>query len=78
MGPLIRLGLFALAVVAPGYAVACWIWPYAACRKCKGAGKFRTSSGRAWRKCRRCKGSGERLRIGRKIYNHYRRSASNV
>ena len=70
MGPLIRLA----AVVAPfagaGYMVACWLWPFAACRKCEGAGKFKTSSGRALRKCRRCKGSGERLRLGRKIWNY--------
>lgn len=47
-----------------GYVIACWIWPFAACRRCKGAGKFRSPSGRAWRNCKRCKGSGRRVRFG--------------
>ena len=50
-----------------GYVVACWIWPFAACRKCDGSGKFRSPSGRAWRLCRRCKGSGKRVRYGVRI-----------
>lgn len=71
--PLVRLASVVGLVSIPGYAVACLIWPYTACRRCEGAGKFRTSSGKAWRKCPRCKGSGERLRLGRKILNRYRR-----
>lgn len=51
-----------------GYAVACRVWPYAACRKCDGAGRFRSPSGRAWRHCRRCKGSGARVRFGLRIW----------
>lgn len=50
------------------YAGHCWFRPYAACLKCKGAGKFRSASGRSWRKCRRCKGSGERIRVGRRLW----------
>lgn len=71
--PLARLALFVLAVAIPGYVIACVIWPLAACRKCKGDGKFRTSSGRAWRRCRRCGGSGARIRIGKRIYNYLRK-----
>jgi hypothetical protein len=50
-----------------GYVIACAIWPFAACRKCDGAGRFLSPSGRAWRHCRRCKGSGSRVRTGRRI-----------
>lgn len=52
-----------------GYLVACRIWPYTSCRRCKGHGRFRSPSGRAWRHCRRCKGSGSRVRTGRRIWN---------
>lgn len=66
----------AIAVVAGvGYILACWLWPFTACGKCKGSGKFRSPSGRAWRLCRRCKGSGARLRTGRRITNYLRRRA---
>jgi hypothetical protein len=51
-----------------GYVIVCRVWPYAACRKCSGDGKFRSASGRSWRRCRRCKGSGERVRYGRRIW----------
>jgi hypothetical protein len=37
------------AVWAAGYAIACAVWPYASCRKCHGAGKFRSPSGKYWR-----------------------------
>lgn len=59
----------AVVIWVAGYAVACWIWPFAACRKCDGAGKHRSPTGKAWRKCRRCKGSGGRVRTGRKAFN---------
>lgn len=61
-------------VCGGSYLVARAIWPYAACAKCEGAGKFKTSSGKAWRKCRRCGGSGERLRFGRWLINQWRKS----
>jgi hypothetical protein len=51
-----------------GYAVHCLWRPFAACRKCKGAGRFRSASGRSWRRCPRCKGSGERVRVGRRLW----------
>lgn len=62
------LALLALVWLA-GYLIACWIWPFAACSKCKGARVYRSPSGKAWRKCRRCKGSGERIRTGRRVWN---------
>jgi len=59
------LNLVVVAFVAvAGYLAVCQIWPYASCRKCKGDGKWRSASGRAWRTCRRCKGTGERRRAG--------------
>ncbi len=61
--------VLAALVVAGGYLVACWIWPFAACWRCKGAGKFLSPSGRAWRYCRRCNGRGARLRVGRRVWN---------
>jgi hypothetical protein len=64
--------VLAAAVICPVYAVQCWWWPFAACRKCEGVGKFRSPSGRAWRRCRRCKGSGERVRIGRRLWTWLR------
>lgn len=57
----------AVTVWLIGYTIACAIWPLTVCRKCKGAGKFRSPSGRAWRACRKCKGSGARARGGFRI-----------
>ena len=54
------------------YVVACAVWPFAACRKCGGAGRHRSPSGRAWRYCHRCHGTGARLRTGRRIWNYLR------
>jgi hypothetical protein len=65
---LIGWAILAAAVAGLVYAVQCWWWPFAACRRCDGAGRFRSPSGRAWRRCRRCKGSGERTRVGRRFW----------
>jgi len=65
------LGFIVLAL-AVGYLAASTFWPYANCGKCGGGGRFRSPSGKAWRSCRRCKGTGFRLRIGRRVWNHYR------
>lgn len=63
-----------LAGVGGGLAYAghCWLRPFAACLKCGGDGKFRSKSGRSWRRCRRCKGSGERVRVGRRVWTWLR------
>jgi len=47
-----------------GYLIACLIWPYAHCRRCKGDGKRRAPSRRSWRPCHRCAGTGQRRRAG--------------
>lgn len=54
------------------YITACVIWPFRNCRKCDGAGRHRSPSGRAWRYCHRCKGTGARLRAGRRAWNYLR------
>lgn len=61
-------------LVTAGYIVACVLWPFTACRVCEGQGKFRSPSGRAWRKCRRCKGTGTRIRRGRRLWTSLRRT----
>jgi DnaJ-class molecular chaperone len=65
--------LLALAVVAwvAGYSVACWIWPFKACPRCKGTGRRRSPTGKRFRLCGRCDGTGRRLRTGRRIYNFF-------
>ncbi|MEW2357897.1 hypothetical protein [Spirillospora sp. NPDC029432] len=62
---LLVIALLALA----GYAIACALWPFRACTRCDGTGKFRSPSGRAWRYCGRCSGKGAQLRLGRRIWN---------
>ena len=57
------------SVAFAGYALACWIWPFANCVVCSGSGKRRSPTGRAWRACGRCQGSGSRLRTGRAVWN---------
>ena len=59
-------------VVTVCYITACAVWPFAACRKCRGAGRHRSPSGRAWRYCHRCHGTGARLRTGRRLWNYLR------
>jgi hypothetical protein len=72
-------GLLILAALtgAAAYTFACWIWPFRACTKCGGIGRFRSPTGRAWRPCRRCKGSGAKLRTGRRILTYLTRTHRN-
>lgn len=55
------------------YMGHCVLRPYAACRRCDGAGRFRSWTGRSWRRCRRCHGSGERIRLGRRVWDTIQR-----
>jgi hypothetical protein len=64
--------ILALLAVTFCYFAACAVWPFTACRKCGGAGRRRSPSGRAWRYCHHCGGSGARLRTGRRIWNYLR------
>ncbi|GAA0734622.1 hypothetical protein Drose_28930 [Dactylosporangium roseum] len=62
--------VFALIVVTLGYLLACWLWPFVPCRRCKGDGKRRALfGGRAFGICRRCDGTGRQLRPGRRALN---------
>ena len=65
--------ILVLVIVTVGYVGACAAWPFGACRRCGGAGKRRSPTGRAWRYCHHCKGTGGRLRIGRRAWNYLRR-----
>jgi len=62
----------ALTLVTLGYGLSCWLWPFGACRRCKGSGKRRSPFGRSFGLCRRCHGDGRRLRVGRRVINALR------
>lgn len=72
----IGIGWLVLAglVLVVGYVLACWLWPFAACLRCRGDGKRRSPSGRAWRICPRCGGTGARVRVGRQLVTAFRRT----
>lgn len=65
-----------LLLVAAGaavyYVIHCVFWPFRACTKCRGAGRF--WSGRAFRYCNKCNGRGAQLRIGRRLWTSLRRT----
>jgi hypothetical protein len=61
--------LLAVVIVTPLYYVACMLWPFTHCRRCRGSGRRRSPFGKNYGRCRRCKGRGERLRLGRKVIN---------
>ena len=68
-----RLLIAATVLAALVYATSCTFWPISACGRCEGTGKHRSPSGRAWRACSRCTGTGGRLRLGRRLWNFWRR-----
>ncbi|QNA74183.1 hypothetical protein C8250_021750 [Streptomyces sp. So13.3] len=63
-----------------GYVALCAANPFAACRKCRGFGFLvkttRRGKAKRGRDCRRCKGHGARIRIGRHLWNLWRRTYS--
>ncbi len=75
-----RAAVLILAAVlwSIGYLAACWYWPFTSCRKCDGAGRFRSPSGKAWRRCKPCGGSGTRIRTGRRVANWWMKRASDA
>jgi hypothetical protein len=62
-----------LLLLTFGYLGTCAVWPFAPCRRCSGAGRFRSRLGRLYRLCRRCDGTGLRLRLGRRLWNAVQR-----
>ncbi|WP_433215658.1 hypothetical protein ACQP00_06270 [Dactylosporangium sp. CS-047395] len=78
MGSLILLASLAAAGYATYYLGACAIFPFGSCRRCDGTGKLRNPfSRRMFRLCPRCDGTGRRVRIGRRVYEHFRREHRN-
>jgi hypothetical protein len=69
------LGWLALAAVLAlaGYALVCAVSPFARCRACAGAGERPGPILRRLRPCTSCAGTGRRLRIGRRLFNHFAR-----
>ncbi|MGH3985690.1 MAG: hypothetical protein ACRDTZ_00025 [Pseudonocardiaceae bacterium] len=63
--PVVVAGL----LFAVGYGFACWFWPWTSCRRCEGAGRFRSPSGKNWRRCPKCKGKSSKVRLGRRIFD---------
>jgi len=61
-----------VTIAAGVYLLSCLIWPFGKCRRCQGAGKFKSPFGKAYRHCGRCQGSGLRVRLGRHVINHIR------
>lgn len=45
------------------YYMACRIWPFKACKHCKGSSKHLSPRKKAWRDCPACGGTGKRLRL---------------
>lgn len=78
VGGVLRLAGFVAVVSLIVSFISHVRWPRAKCRKCKGTGKFRSPTGKAWRRCPRCKGSQDRRRLGRRIYNHYTKGTKDV
>jgi hypothetical protein len=65
--------LFILAaLITVGYIASCALWPYKACRGCRGYGQISGPFG-GIRICRVCDGTGLRLRLGRRMWNAFRR-----
>ncbi|GGM43944.1 hypothetical protein ACFFX1_24165 [Dactylosporangium sucinum] len=78
MGSLALLASLVAVGYGTHYLAACAIFPFAACRRCDGTGKRRNPlSRRMFRLCPRCDGTGRRVRIGRRIYEHFRREYRN-
>ncbi|GAA1423087.1 hypothetical protein ACFQZ4_54365 [Catellatospora coxensis] len=61
----------ALVLLTLGYIGLCWLLPFRRCQNCTGTGWTRTPLLRRTRPCRRCNGDGVRLRVGRRLFNHF-------
>ena len=72
----------AIAGWAGIYAFSCWRWPLGYCWCCSGTGRHSRKDGKVFRECAgwrcwpgSCRGSGRRWRIGRRVWNFFRRHA---
>lgn len=57
-----------------GYALLCWMKPFAPCRRCHGIGRIERFG--KPRMCPRCHNKKLRLRVGRRAHNAWRRTHS--
>lgn len=64
-----------VAAAAGWYAVSCWWFPLGHCWCCSGSGRHSRKDGMVFRPCWWCKGSGRRWRLGRRVWNFFRRHA---
>jgi hypothetical protein len=55
-------------LVTAGYLLTCVVWPFKACRVCRGRGQFYGFMG-GIRLCGACDATGIRLRFGRRLIN---------
>jgi DnaJ-class molecular chaperone len=60
--------LVAGSVALTGYGLACVIWPWATCSRCRGRGKLPSPTGRYHRSCPRCTGSGRLYRVPVRVH----------
>jgi hypothetical protein len=72
LGPLASTLLIVSPFITLGYLGLCLVWPYRACRRCHGLGRFHGPF-KSVRLCHHCDGTGLRLRLGRRIWNALRR-----
>jgi hypothetical protein len=72
LAPLASTLLIASPFVTLGYLGLCLVWPFKACRRCRGHGQFHGLFG-GIRLCGHCDGTGLRLRLGRRAWNAFRR-----
>ncbi|GAA0808975.1 hypothetical protein [Spirilliplanes yamanashiensis] len=67
------LASLALLGYAAFYIIACAIFPFGHCRRCKGTAKlYSPVSRKSFRLCPCCEGTGRRVRIGRRVYEYLR------
>ncbi|XVQ10912.1 hypothetical protein ACQP1W_51900 [Spirillospora sp. CA-255316] len=69
-GPSVAAWLLLAVVFGGGYILHCLIWPFRACSKCGGGGRFRSASGRVWRYCDKCGGRAAEVRPGRRLWTY--------
>lgn len=67
MDPEAKVAIASLIVVLL-YLIESNIWPYTACGKCKGKGRFWSPFTMSWRNCPRCNGGGKKTRLGRRLF----------
>ena len=69
MTSIVLLASLTLAGYAAWYTVLCVADPFGRCHRCHGR---RNSLSKRHRDCRACDGTGRRVRVGRRIFDHFR------